>query len=177
MEKLRIAFNTKSPIDTKVSQDAVKAIEQTAKLLESLGHEVVEDQPAIDGMQLAKDFITTWFSQFSYMLEEIRSQYKAKSTDFELDSQVLSAFGAKTTAIEYIQNLNNWGIYVAQMNHFFEKYDLYLTPATASVAPRNGEVKTPAWQKPILKALLATGKTHLLAQGKMVDQIVKENLK
>ncbi|WP_436916876.1 amidase [Acinetobacter schindleri] len=176
-KKLKIAFNTKSPIGTKISKDAVQAIDQTVKLLESLGHEVIEDHPAIDGMQLAKDFITTWFSQFSYMLEEIRRQYPSKSTDFELDSLVLSAFGAKTTAIEYIQNLNNWGVYVSQMNHFFDRYDLYLTPATASVAPRNGEVKTPAWQKPIMKALLGMGKAHLLAQGKLVDQIVKENLK
>src|SRR5690606_11530179 len=38
------------------------------------------------------------------------------------------------------------------------------------------EVKTPAWQKPILKALLGIGKAHLLAQGKLVDQIDKENL-
>jgi amidase len=111
------------------------------------------------------------------MLEEIRRQYPSKSTDFELDSLVLSAFGAKTTAIEYIQNLNNWGVYVSQMNHFFDCYDLYLTPATASVAPRNGEVKTPAWQKPIMKALLGMGRAHLLAQGKLIDQIVKENLK
>ena len=81
-KKLKIAFNTKSPIGTKISKDAVQAINQTVKLLESLGHEVIEDHPAIDGMQLAKDFITTWFSQFSYMLEEIRRQYPSKSTDF-----------------------------------------------------------------------------------------------
>ena len=64
-KKLRIAFNTRSTIGTRVSQDAIQAIEQTARLLEALGHEVVEDQPNIDGMQLARDFITTWFSQFS----------------------------------------------------------------------------------------------------------------
>ena len=63
------------------------------------------------------------------------------------------------------------------MNQFFERYDLYLIPATASVAPKNGEVKTPAWQKPILKTLLHAGKAHWLAQGKLVDRIVKENLK
>ncbi len=55
-KKLKIAFSTYSTIGTPVSQDAIKAIEKTAKLLESLGHEVVEDRPAIDGMQLAKDF-------------------------------------------------------------------------------------------------------------------------
>ncbi len=41
---------------------------------------------------------------------------------------------------------------------------LYLIPATASVAPKNGEVKTPAWQKPILKTLVHAGKAHWLAQ-------------
>ena len=63
------------------------------------------------------------------------------------------------------------------MNHFFDNYDLYLTPATATVAPKNGEVKTPNWQKPILKGLLKLNKAHLVAQGKLVNQIVKENLK
>ena len=176
-KKLRIAYCTQSPIGTPVSQDAVQAIQQTVKLLQALGHEVVEDRPAIDGMQLAKDFITTWFSQFAYLIAEIQTRLPEKSDNFELDSLALAAFGAKTSSVDYIRNLNNWGVYVTQMNHFFEKYDLYLIPATASVAPKNGEVKTPAWQKPILKTLLHAGKAHWLAQGKLVDHIVKENLK
>ncbi|MBF4520400.1 amidase [Acinetobacter towneri] len=176
-KKLRIAYCTQSPIGTPVSQDAVQAIQQTVKLLQSLGHEVVEDRPGIDGMQLAKDFITTWFSQFAYLIAEIQTRLPEKSDNFELDSLALAAFGAKTSSVDYIRNLNNWGVYVTQMNHFFEKYDLYLIPATASVAPKNGEVKTPAWQKPILKTLLHAGKAHWLAQGKLVDRIVKENLK
>lgn len=176
-KKLRIAYCTQSPIGTPVSQDAVQAIQQTVKLLQALGHEVVEDRPAIDGMQLAKDFITTWFSQFAYLIAEIQTRLPEKSDNFELDSLALAAFGAKTSSVDYIRNLNNWGVYVTQMNHFFEKYDLYLIPATASVAPKNGEVKTPAWQKPILKTLLHAGKAHWLAQGKLVDRIVKENLK
>ena len=93
-----------------------------------------------------------------------------------MDSLTLAAFGAKTTALEYIHNLNHWGIYVTRMNQFFDHYDLYLTPATASVAPKNGQVSTPLWQKPILKSLLKVGKVHLLAQGKLVDKIVKDNL-
>ncbi|KJV44487.1 amidase [Acinetobacter indicus] len=176
-KKLKIAFSTRSPIGTAVSKDAIQAIEHTVKLLTNLGHEVIEDQPAIDGMQLAKDFITTWFSQFSYMLSQIRAQYPSRDDDFELDSLALAAFGAKTSALDYIHNLNNWGVYTTQMNQFFDRYDLYLTPATASVAPQNGEVKTPAWQKPVLKALLKVGQAHLLTQGKLVDQIVRENLK
>ena len=176
-KKLKIAFSTQSPIGTKVSEDAIAAVHHTVKLLESLGHTLIEDTPAIDGLALARDFITTWFSQFSYMLEQIKQQYQSKNGDFELDSLALAAFGAQTSAAQYIHNLNNWGLYTTQMNHFFDRYDLYLTPATASVAPKNGEIKLPQWQKPILKSLLKLGKAHLLAQGKLVDQIVKDNLK
>lgn len=176
VKKLKIAFSTQSPIGTSVSQDAIDAVQHTARLLESLGHTVVEAQPKIDGMSLARDFITTWFSQFSYMLEHIKQQVPTTADDFELDSLALAAFGAKTTALEYIHNLNNWGVYVTQMNQFFDDYDLYLTPATASVAPKNGQIAMPAWQKPILKSLLKVGKAHLLAQGKLVDKIVKDNL-
>ena len=175
-KKLSIAFSTRSPIGTTVSADAIAAVQHTAKLLESLGHTVVEDTPAIDGMALAKDFITTWFSQFAYVLDQTKRQYSIKSNDFELDSLALAAFGQQTTAIQYIHNLNNWGVYTTQMNHFFDRYDLYLTPATASVAPKNGEIKIPIWQKPILKGLLKLGKAHLLAQGKLVEKMVKENM-
>ena len=34
-----------------------------------------------------------------------------------------------------------------------------------------------AHKKPILKSLLKVGKAHLLAQGKLVDKIVKDNLR
>lgn len=173
---LKIAFSTDSPIGTMVSQDAKAAILDTVKLLESLGHHVEEAAPKIDGMQLAKDFITTWFSQCAFTVQQFKREFGAKDQDFELDTLAIAAFGAKATALDYIQNLNNWGNHVQQMNHFFDDYDLYLTPSTASVAPKNGEIKTPFWQKPILKGLLKVDQAHLLAQGKLVEHLVKNNL-
>lgn len=173
---LKIAFSIDSPIGTMVSQDAKAAILNTIKLLESLGHHVEETAPKIDGMQLAKDFIITWFSQCAFTVQQFKREFGAKDKDFELDTLAIAAFGAKATALDYIQNLNNWGNYVQSMNHFFEDYDLYLTPATASVAPKNGEIKTPAWQKPILKSLLKLDQAHLLAKGKLVEHLIKNNL-
>ena len=175
-KRLKIGFSTESPIGTKVSKDAIQAIQNTAKLLESLGHHVEQAKPQIDGMQLAKDFITTWFSQCAFTVNQVKQKFNAKDSDFELDTLAIAAFGAKASAVDYINNLNNWGIYVSQMNHFFDHYDLFLLPATASVAPKNGEVKTPAWQIPILKTLLKVDRAHLLAKGKLVEQLIKNNL-
>nr|WP_174505835.1 amidase family protein [Acinetobacter sp. Marseille-Q1620] len=175
-KKLKIAYSTASPIATHVSSDAIQAIEKTAKILESLGHDVVEDTPKIDGMLLAKDFITTWFSQCAYSLNYMKEHFGAKDSDFELDTLAIAALGAKSSAVDYIGNLNNWGKYTTQMNEFFEQYDLYLIPSTSSIAPRNGEVRTPTWQIPILKTLLTVGKTHLLSKGKLIEKLIKTNL-
>jgi len=175
-KRLRIGFSIQSPIGTQVSTDAVQAIQNTAKLLESLGHQVEEASPQIDGMALARDFIMTWFSQCAYTVNQVKQQLGAKDRDFELDTLTIAAFGAKISSIDYIQNLNNWSNYTTQMNHFFDHYDLFLMPSTASVAPKNGEVKTPAWQIPILKTLLKVDQAHLLAKGKLIEQLIKNNL-
>ncbi len=175
--RLRIAFSTKSPIGTPVDKEAIQAIQHTAKLLEQLGHEVVEDIPDIDGMALAKDFITTWFSQCAVTVENIKKTLGVTNDDFELDTLALAAFGAQNSAMAYINNLNNWGVHTHKLNLFLSKYDLFLIPSTASAAPKIGEVATPSWQKVILKGLLKVGQAHQLAQGRFVNQMIKDNLR
>lgn len=177
-KRLKIAVSTLSPIGTKVSKDATAAIAHTVKLLTNLGHEVVEDAPAIDGMALASDFIVMWFAQCALMVDEIKQMTNAHNADFELDTRAAAAFGAKTRATEYLRCLNHWGDYTRQLNEFFQKYDLYLTPATASVAPKNGEVVTPKWQQLLLKGVLTTGQAHQLVRGSfLIEQIVQSNLR
>lgn len=176
LKALKIAFCTQSPIGTEVSKEAIQAIQHTAQLLTSLGHHVVEDAPAIDGMALAKDFVRTWFTQCAYSVDQLKKKHAVRDEDFELDTRAIAALGAKTSAMDYIHTLNHWGHYTTQMNHFFEQYDLYLLPATASVAPRNGQVKTPSWQRPILKGLLKIDQAHRLAQGHLIEHLVKSNL-
>lgn len=177
-KRLRIAVNTQSPIGTKVSKDATAAILHTVKLLKSLGHEVIEAAPQIDGMALANDFIVMWFAQCALTLDEIRTRLPSRKHTFELDTLAAAAFGASTKATEYLRCLNRWGDYTRQLNEFFQRYDLYLTPATASVAPKNGEVVTPKWQQVLLRTALKTGQAHHLVSGSlMMRQIIQSNLK
>lgn len=177
-KRLRIAFCTQSPIGTEVSKDAIQAVQHTVKLLQSLGHDVIEDQPNIDGLKLASDFIVMWFAQCALMLQELSEQCKAPASAFEMDTRAAAAFGQKTSATDYLRCLNRWSDYTRQLNQFFQHYDLYLTPTTASVAPKNGEVRTPLLQQLLLKGLLKTGQAHQLLKGSfLVEQIVQSNLK
>lgn len=176
-QRLKIAFSTQSPIGTAVSAEAIAAIQHTAKLLEGLGHHVVEAAPAIDGQALAQDFVRVWFSQCAQNLRYFKQHYAVQDSDFELDTRALAALGAKTSALDYIVSVERWGMYAAQMNDFFQDYDLYLTPTTASTAPRNGSIKTPAWQIPLIKTLLGVDQFHHLAHGKLMMKLIQNNLK
>jgi amidase len=61
--RLRIGFSSASPIGTDVHPEAVAAVNDAAKLLGSLGHDVEEASPEIDGAALAKAFLHVYFGQ------------------------------------------------------------------------------------------------------------------
>jgi len=57
--KLKIAFNTRSPIGTEVHPECVRAVEEAARLLEDLGHAVEAAQPDLNGEALAKSYLVS----------------------------------------------------------------------------------------------------------------------
>src|SRR6201996_3134597 len=61
--RLRIGFTAASPIGTEVHPEAAAAVSDAAKLLGSLGHEVEEAAPEIDGASLAKAYLHVYFGQ------------------------------------------------------------------------------------------------------------------
>ena len=68
--RLRIGFSSASPIGTDVHPEAVAAVNDAAKLLASLGHDVEEAAPEIDGASLAKAFLHVYFGQVPAMVAQ-----------------------------------------------------------------------------------------------------------
>ena len=102
--RLRIAFSAESPIGTEVHKEAIAAVTQAAKLLISLGHDVVEDRPQYDGLALARCFLELYFGQVAATLAEARAS-GATSADFELTTLLLEALGkASSAAGKYSRN-------------------------------------------------------------------------
>ncbi|MBW2635888.1 MAG: amidase [Deltaproteobacteria bacterium] len=60
---LKIAFSTHSPLETPVHPDCVRAVEETARLLEEIGHHVEEAGPNVDGLALAKSYMSMYFGE------------------------------------------------------------------------------------------------------------------
>ena len=74
--------------------EAVQAVDTTAALLESLGHEVTELPKApFDDAQLAEDFLIGWFAYCAWGVAETKDMTGARDKDFENDTLIMAALG------------------------------------------------------------------------------------
>ncbi len=118
---LRIAFSTRSPVGAAVDPEVVAEVTRTARLLESLGHEVEEVAPDIDGLQLAKDFLGIWYAQLAHMIHTAR-EAGARLGDFEPDSRAMAAVALGRTARDYAGHYVRWNEYGYVLSKFLARY-------------------------------------------------------
>lgn len=175
---LKIAFNTSSPIDTPVHPECVKAVEETARLLENLGHNLEEAQPDIDGKALAKSYIIMYFGEVSAEIEEMRIilRRKPKPHDVEALTWTLGLLGHAFTAGEFVKAIREWGIAARAMGRFHQKYDLYLTPTLAHPPVKIGELQPKPFERIAMKVVNTLGLARLLKASGITDQMAVTNL-
>lgn len=174
--KLKIGYSTRSPIGTEVDPEAVQAVENTARLLESLGHEVEEGEPAINGMQLARDFMVMWFGNVATTVDAVKRETGCGTGGFELDTLIMAAFGHATRASEFAQSAVNWNEYSRALSEFHQRYDLWLSPTMARPPAQVGQIATPQWQQNAANMLLKMGLSRVILKTGIIEQMVQENL-
>jgi len=137
--QLRIAVNTRSPIGTPVHPECCRTVEETARVLESLGHIIVEAEPRIDGREVAQSYLTTYFSEVAANLKEMETLLNRRITraDVEPATWTLGLIGRTISAGQYAAVLRSWDTAAREMGRFFQSYDLYLTPTTADPRPES----------------------------------------
>ena len=137
---LRIAFSPGPPIDTPVHEDCVKAVESTAKLLEELGHKVEEAAPELDMEEFRQVFMVLWLSGFARTVESIAAATSsAPNPDlYEPMNWQLYQQGNKIKAWEYLNAVSYFQALSRRFAHFFETYDVWLTPTAAEPPPKLG---------------------------------------
>ena len=176
--KLKIAFNTQSPIGTPVHAECVQAVENAVRLLEDLGHHLEEGQPYIDGKALAKSYLTMYFGEMAADIDELEPvlKRKAKPGDVELTTWTLGMLGRVFSAGQMVKALRLWDQAARIMGRFFKKYDLYLTPTTAYPPSKIGELQPKPLEVFMMKALSTLKLGRLLRDTSLVDQIAQQSL-
>jgi amidase len=177
--RLRIGFTQVSPIGTDVHPEAVAAVNDAAQLLRSLGHEVEEAAPEIDGAALAKAFLHIYFGQVPAMVTQARAQGAAR-TDFELLTRVLATLGGAMSAGALTAQLLKWNEFARGLARFHQRYDMLLTPTLAHPPIRHGQGDPSAAEQIVLDVLDRIGLLGLLARAGLldgtVDKIARDSL-
>lgn len=175
---LRIAVCGDSPIRRGVHDDNIKALNKARKLLTDMGHMVIEDTPDIDGIALAKSYLTMYMGEVNAAVKDAQKLLKKKlnKSDFELTTWMLYHLGEATSAGEFVEAIAFWDEAAWQMSQFFQKYDLYLTPTTAYPPAKIGALDLKKSEEWLIHTLSAT---HLIgwfkSSGRAMD-IAMENL-
>lgn len=172
---LKIGFSTRSPVDTPVDLHAVKAVEQAARLLESLGHVVEPAEPECDGMQMTLDFTKMWYSHCSATVAAIKRTTGSGNLGFEADSMIMATYGDQLSGREYVEACSRWTHHARQLNRFHQRYDLWLSPTQATPPMLIGESQTPAWKKLMGRALVAARLERLIFASGQMEQVLLEN--
>jgi amidase len=176
--RLKIAFNTQSPIGTPVDPECVRAVVEAARLLEGLGHHLEEARPDIDGQGLAKSYLALYFGFVAAHIEDlgIMLKHKVRSEDVETLTWTLGLLGRTFSAGYLFQALQQWDQAARQMGGFFKNYDLYLTPTTAFPPAKIGELGLKGSERLLLKVINAFKMGWLLKVTGLVDQMAEKSL-
>ena len=176
--KLIIGFSTKSPLGTKVHNECVRAVEETAVLLASLGHHVEEQEPDVDGRALALSYFMMYYGEMAADVDAL-SQYlgrKAKVGDVELLTMFLAKLGNLYSANDFVKAIRQWGIASRTMGRYFSKYDLFMTPTAAEPPLKIGEKDLPLVQRAALGMINKLNLEKLLLKTDMIENIAFDSL-
>src|SRR5690606_31790667 len=112
----------------------------TAELLESLGHHVESVACPLGAAELAADFLRPGMVEAAATLQELRRTTGAPPESFEVDTRLLAAVGRHVSGPEYVSVLDRWHEHTRRWAEFHSRYDLLLTPTTATPPPRVGQL-------------------------------------
>ena len=132
--KLRIALWRKAPNGTMPDADAEAGLVATAKLLESLGHEVVETGPEFDGEALAKYALFTISANIAAAFDERSAMLGRPVRPDEMERITASMVGLGRTVpmVELARANNLFNAVAIDYEQFLDdgRFDLTLSPVT-----------------------------------------------
>ena len=128
--RLTVAFSTRSPSGTDVHPDCVRAVEETARLCEELGHTVVEAAPDYDAELLWRCVTTSIAAGVAWAIADWERRLDRPATEdaFEPFLWALRERGRQVSAPEYLLVQQDMQRISRDVAAFFSDHDLWLTP-------------------------------------------------
>jgi amidase len=140
--RLRIAFTTKPASGKTIDPECVTAVERTAKLLEEMGHQLVEAQPPLDWDAYLRAAHPVWAAFTARGVDTIAQLTGRKPSLDTLEAATFACYqdGKRLLATELLQGLEYANTLSRAFGHFFEQHDMLLTPTIARRPVPHGEM-------------------------------------
>ena len=153
--KLRIAFTGKPMLGKNVHPDMLQGLQETVKLLQDFGHEVVEAAPQMDGEAFSLAFVTILAAELRADIEEAAraAGKKVSINDYDPASFGLGMLGKALSAQDYASASRYLQLSARQIGAFFEDYDILLTPTLSQPPVKIGSLQPSDGEKTLIKLL------------------------
>lgn len=140
--KLRVAYSVTALDGKKVHPDCVKGVEETAKLLEALGHEVVEAAPALPMEMLSGAFMALWAAGLAMQIDVQAMLTGRTPSDNELEGLTWGLYqaGKQITAVQYQMSIAQIQMMSRQIAHFMQSHDVWMTPTLGAPPLKLGTI-------------------------------------
>ena len=140
---LKIAYSLTTLFDEyDVPKETQEGLLQTVNILKSMGHTLIEENPAIDGRKMMESYyLINGGVETAAMLLEMESVIgrPLSNQDMEAMSWATYQYGLNIPAYDMSQTLTYWDQMTAVMEDFYQDYDVWLTPTTNGPAPTHGQ--------------------------------------
>lgn len=138
--KLKIGWSARPLMEAPVDPEVARAVEVTAKALESLGHHVEEGSPDFDLVAMDRTLTELWYFQFDKYLDALgeRSGRKVGSDTVERASLMFYEWSRTRTAEDYFRAIEELDAFRRQIGRWFASHDIWLNPTCAQVSQPNG---------------------------------------
>jgi amidase len=174
--KLRIGFHTRSAYGREVHPECIKAVEQTCKLLESLGHDVEEAVPDYREEDVALNWTIIMIGNAAALVDKLIQGYGQSkvSRDLELSNYALYCIGRRLKALDFVKAKQRWRQLGIIMDKMLNKYDMMLTPTLGEPPVRVGSQQPSKADKRSMKLLSSSIGKIILSNRKLTYSILEE---
>ena len=172
--KLRVAFHADPAMPSKVHPDCVAAVHETARICESLGHEVRQVRPNHDTRALARAFYTLISANTAADLaaaERVRGR-AAGVDDFETETWLTALIGRTLSGPEVIDAIRLLQTETRRLADFYKDYDVILTPTLGQPPPKIGALRAKGVEAVAQRAVVRSKALGALKLTGAVDMAV-----
>lgn len=161
-----------------VDPECAAAVNETVKLLESLGHHMEEKAPEIDGKTVARTYFMMYYGEVAADLAELKAKKGSKVTTADVESvtMMLGLLGKAYSAGDFALSKREWNCFARVMGQFHQTYDLYLPPTTAALPAKIGELQPKGAEAAVLNLVNLLGLGGLLKASGLADKLALDSL-